>query len=210
MNSELLDFTRRALAAGIARPDIAGALKGAGWADADIAAALASFAEVEFPVPVPKPQPYLSAWEVFVYLVMFLSLYATAFNLTGLVFDFINLGLPDPLQPPTDPATLYDSIRWHISALMVLLPLFLFMFNLVGRTIARDLTKRSSRPRKWLTYLTMFIAVMALVGDLGTLVYNVLGGELTGRFMLKVLTVAAIAGGIFAYFLIDIREDEAP
>jgi len=41
-----------------------------------------------------------------------------------------------------------------------------------------------------------------------TLVYNVLGGELTLRFFLKVLTVAVIAGGTFAYFLWDIRKEE--
>ena len=82
------------------------------------------------------------------------------------------------------------------------------MFNLVCRAVASDPTKRSSRPRKWLTYLTLFIAVVTLLCDLGSLVYNLLGGEFTSRFALKVLTVAIIAGGIFSYFLIDVRKDE--
>jgi len=41
-----------------------------------------------------------------------------------------------------------------------------------------------------------------------TLVYNVLGGELTVRFVLKVLVAAAIAGSIFGWYLVDLRREE--
>jgi hypothetical protein len=36
----------------------------------------------------------------------------------------------------------------------------------------------------------------------------VLGGELTIRFLLEVVTVAIVAGVIFAYFFWEIRKDE--
>ena len=42
--------------------------------------------------------------------------------------------------------------------------------------------------------MTLFLAASFLVGDFITLVYNLLGGELTMRFALKVATVAIIAG----------------
>jgi hypothetical protein len=35
-----------------------------------------------------------------------------------------------------------------------------------------------------------------------------LGGELTIRFFLKVLTIAVIAGTIFGYYLWDLRREE--
>ena len=54
----------------------------------------------------------------------------------------------------------------------------------------------------------MFIAATVLIGDVTTLVYNLLGGELTVRFALKVLTVALIAGTAFTYYLRDLRLDE--
>jgi Domain of unknown function (DUF5671) len=209
MNTGLVDFTRNALSAGVARGEVARVLREAGWQDSDIAAALDSFAEVAFPIPVPKPKPYVSAWEVFIYLVLFAALYTSAYSLAAMIFDLINLAFPDPLQSQLPRSIFYDGIRWDIASLVIALPLFLFMFTLVNREIARDPNKRSSMPRKWLTYLTLFFAVICLVGDLTTLVYNVLGGEFTTRFALKVLTVALIAGGIFAYFLIDVRQDEA-
>jgi len=44
--------------------------------------------------------------------------------------------------------------------------------------------------------------------DVATLVYKALGGELTTRFLLKVLTVAVLAGGVFGYYLTDLRSEE--
>src|SRR5947207_2601306 len=127
MNAELVEFTRRALSAGIARGEVAHAIKQAGWADSDVAAALDSFALVEFPLPVPRPKPYLSAWEVFIYLVLFTALYVSAYHLAALLFDIINLTLPDPLQNgQLIRNTAYTSIRWNISCLIIALPVFLF------------------------------------------------------------------------------------
>lgn len=210
MSAELLEFTRRSLEQGIDRTEIAKALQQAGWVDAEIAAALNAFATVAFPLPVPKPKPYLSAREVFVYLVLFAALYVSAYNLVELVFDFIKRAFPDPLQSRN--IYIYNdasaSIRWHIAALVVAFPLFLFMFHSVTTAIAKDPTKRGSRPRKWLTYLTLFIAAVTLICDLTALVYNALGGEITTRFALKVATIAVVAGGAFLYFLMDIRKDE--
>ena len=47
-----------------------------------------------------------------------------------------------------------------------------------------------------------------LVGDVTSLIYNLLGGEITARFLLKVLVVAFIAGSVFWYYLTDIRREE--
>lgn len=49
---------------------------------------------------------------------------------------------------------------------------------------------------------------MVLVGDMITLVYNLLGGELTARFVLKIVVAGVIAGAIFGYYLTDLRHEE--
>jgi hypothetical protein len=207
MNSDLLEFTRQALGKGFARSEVQNILKQAGWAELDIKAATEAFASVDFPIPVPRPRPFLSAREVFLYLVLFSALYVGAYNLGSLIFEFINRAYPDPLQNRLF-ANSGDAIRWNIASVVVAFPLFLLMFRSVNRAAARDPIKRSSRPRRWLTYLTLFIAAVSLTGDLTYLVYNALGGELTIRFLLKVATVAVIAGGTFLYFLTDIRKEE--
>jgi hypothetical protein len=209
VDSELLDFTRQALARGLGRPEIARVLIEAGWSEPDITAALAAFAEVDFPLPVPKPRPYQSAREVFTYLVLFAALYVSEFNLISLAFEFINRSFPEPLHSQSAAAAA-DTIRWNVASLIVAFPLFLFTFRSINKAISADPSKRGSRPRKWLVYLTLWVAVLVLTGDLSVLIYNVLGGELAIRFVLKVATVAVIAGGTFTYFSLDIRKDEKP
>ena len=210
MKGELVEFTRSALAAGKGREDIADVLRRAGWAAPDIRAAIDAFADVSFPIPVPRPKPYLSAREVFVYLILFSALYGSAFSLGALLFEFINRSFPDPLDTQRVNFIRYsnDTIRWNISIILVTFPLFYFTFRAVTRELEKDPIKRASLPRKWLTYLTLFIAGVTLVGDTAVLIYNMLGGELTVRFLLKFATIAIIAGGIFAYFLQDMRKEE--
>jgi hypothetical protein len=208
MSTELLGFTRNALAQSKTRAEISAALKQAGWADEEVDTALGSFAEVPFSIPVPKPKPYLSAREVFLYLIMFSALYCCSYHVGSLFFDSVNLYFPDAVADKSYGVNYQESIRLSISALVVSLPVFFFTFNAIQRTITKNPVLRNSRPRKWLTYLTLFIASIALMIDGGTLVYHVLSGELTARFILKVLIIVIIAGGNFFYFLNDMRREE--
>jgi hypothetical protein len=83
--------------------------------------------------------------------------------------------------------------------------------GLDARSTQRDPGKRRSHVRRWLTYLTLFLAASVLIGDVITVVYNLLDGEITTRFVLKVVTIGSIAGTIFGYYLTDLRlEDTKP
>ena len=207
VNDELLGFVRDALGRGLPRGQIESVLKQAGWSPAQVTGALGAFAPVDFPVPVPRPRASLSARDAFLYLLLFTSLYIVAFNLGRLLFDLINLLLPDPASALLE-TYVADSIRWSISSLIVALPVFLYMSRLTNRDVAADPTKRVSPMRRWLTYMTLFISACVLIGDVVSLVYSVLGGDLTTRFTLKALTVGAIAGTAFWYYLSDLRRDE--
>jgi hypothetical protein len=208
VSDELLSFVRDALARGLPRERTAQALAQAGWEADEIARALAAFADLEFPIPVPRPRPYLSAREAFLYLVLFSTLYLSAFHLGSLVFQLIDHALPDPADLPEAAERIRQSIRWAVSSLAIAFPIFLFVSRLLGRAIAADPTKRASRVRKWLTYLTLFVAASVIIGDLTTLLYSFLGGELTLRFALKAAAVGAIAGAVFGYYLRDLRREE--
>jgi hypothetical protein len=52
------------------------------------------------------------------------------------------------------------------------------------------------------------VAASILIGTMTGIVYNLLSGEITTRFVLRVLTVGAIVGSIFRYFLQDLRKEE--
>lgn len=203
---ELQDFVKDALHRNLERPAIHAALRQAGWEQEQVEAALASYSEVSFPIPVPRPQPYLSAREAFLYLVLFTTLYLSAINLGTLLFQLVNLWLPDPVMNANPGMSgIRQAIRWAVSSLIVAFPVYLFVSSITAREIRQDPAKRASRVRRWLTYLTLFIASGVIIGDLIALLNDVLGGEITVRFTLKVATVAAIAGSIFFYYLRDLR-----
>lgn len=206
---ELQTFVKEGLARGLERPALLAALRQAGWDQEQIASALASYSEVEFPIPVPRPQPYLSAREAFLYLVLFSTLYVSAINLGSLLFQLINLAVPDTAGGYVPgPDSIRRTIRWAVSSLIVAFPVYLYVASITGREVAQDPAKRASKVRRWLTYLTLFIASGVIIGDLIALLNDLLGGELTVRFLLKAVTIALIAGMTFLYYLRDLRTTE--
>lgn len=211
VNQELAGFLKAGLDRGLPRERLKGVLLEAGWAPDQVRDALGRFADVAFPIPVPRPTPYVMAREAFVYLVLFTTLYISAFNLGNLVFQLINRAFPDPaLDPVFALETSRRAMRWAISLLVVAFPVFASIAWTNERAVRRDPTLRLSRVRRWLTFLTLFAATGFLIGDVTSLVYNLLAGEITMRFLLKVLTVGVIAGGVFAWFHRDLRNEQVP
>ena len=208
VSPELIDFVKEGLQRGIPRAQLDDALRRAGWDREQVAGAMRQFADVEFVIPVPRPTPYLNAREAFMYLVMFSTLYLSAYYLGSLVFELINLQYPDPTANDYAELAGEATLRWSVSTVVVAFPVFLYVAWLLGRELRADVTKRASKIRRQLTYLTLLVAAAFLIGDVTTLVYNFLGGDMTVRFVLKVVTVAIIAGASFWYYLRELRHDE--
>jgi hypothetical protein len=207
--SEHLDaFVKQALERGIDRAKTERALVDAGWPPDQVRKALAVYAVGDFPIPVPRPVPSVSARDAFVYAVLFGALILSAYQLGALIFQIIDWALPDPASRSSQPSV-GAAMRWPLASLMVAFPVFLLTARAVESAVGRDRTRRLSRVRQWLTYLTLFIASCVLVGNVTTLLYYFLGGELTLRFLLKVLTVAMIAGGVFLYYFADVQAADA-
>jgi hypothetical protein len=171
-------FVRDALLRGQTKDAIRKVLLEAGWTAEQAGTAVGAYSDVSFAVPVPR-----------------------------LVFDLINRAYPDPTERNMQ-QYLADSMRWSIAFLVIAFPVFIFLANYIGKDVARSPIRRLSPIRRWLTYLTLFVAAGALIGDLTTLAYSVLAGELTVRVTLKVLVVLVIAGAVFGYYLSDLRREE--
>lgn len=204
---DLERFVTAALIHGSTKPDIEQGLLQAGWPPEQVRGALGLFADIAFPVPIPKPRPYMSAREAFSYLLLFTTLYLSAYYLGCLLFELVDLAFPDAASNNYWRSPM-ETIRWSASSIVVAFPIFLLLSRNIYRGLAQNPIKRLSAVRRSLTYLTLFITAGFLIGDLTTLVYNALGGELTVRFLLKVLIVGAIAGTIFGFYLWDLRAEE--
>jgi hypothetical protein len=93
----------------------------------------------------------------------------------------------------------------------VAFPVFLYLSVVTERSVRQDPAKRRSQVRRWLMYLTTFVAASVLIGDVIALVYSALAGERTTRFVLKIATIALIGGLALLYYLSDLKlEDTRP
>jgi len=140
--------------------------------------------------------------DVFMYLLATIALYVATFNVVNLLFDYVNVAFPDPLN------TWYDggsSIRWSLALLIIVFPVYLWVSRFLGRDLAVHPEKNEIRIRRWLVYLTLFLAALLIIGDLVALLYNFLEGELTIRFALKIFAVLVAAAAVFWYYLYELR-----
>jgi Domain of unknown function (DUF5671) len=142
-------------------------------------------------------RPKSTPRDVFMYVLAMITLYVSTVGLITLLFQYVDLLLPDALD-----LTSFRSftIRWSLAELIVLFPVYLWSSVVLEGEAARDPEKANLRVRKWLLYLTLFLAGLLILCDLVGLVYQFLGGELTLRFVLKVVSIFVVAGAIFAYY----------
>lgn len=211
LNPELVGFVKEGLQRGVARDEIAAVLVKAGWPSDQVSRAMAMYADTPFAIPVPRPVTTGSMRDAFMHVLLFFTLLISCWNLGWLIFEFIDRAFPDPAVSRPYQGSPLQAIRWDLSSLIVAFPIFLVVSWRIARAIRLDPTRRASRTRRMLTYVMLLIGALTLIGDVITLIYNFLGGELSARFVLKVLTVGAIAGAVIAYYYSDLcGEDKEP
>ena len=148
-------------------------------------------------------QNKITAKDFFLNLGVIVAFYASIIALVTLLFEIINFSYPKITN------TYYyfsPSIGLQVATLIVAFPIFITLSWLLRRSYETDPQLREGWVRRWLAYITLFVAGAVVAGDLITVIYMYLDGqELTAGFLLKVLTLLVVAGGVFLYYLRDIR-----
>lgn len=143
--------------------------------------------------------------DVFGQLLAIIGLYVSVIAFGALIFALINLWFPDVLN--------YDygrfargSLRWPLAILVVVFPLFIWWNSYLQKDLEKNPEKKELRSRKWFLHFTLFAAAIVIIGDLVSLIFRFLNGDLTIQFVLKVLAVFVIAAAVFIYYLWSIRK----
>ncbi|KKW21950.1 MAG: hypothetical protein UY71_C0007G0011 [Parcubacteria group bacterium GW2011_GWB1_52_7] len=152
-------------------------------------------------------QQKISPKNVFLNLLSIITLYISAGSFIALLFQHVNYFFPDMLTDYRP--SLAAGLRWAIAALLIIFPTHIIVSRLLQKEFVRSPAERERRLRKWLLYFTLFTAALLIIGDLVTLIYYFLGGDLSTRFIFKVLAVLLTGGMVFWYYLAEIRR-EAP
>lgn len=140
--------------------------------------------------------------DFFLHIGAIAALYFVVINLVRLVFQTIDAAFP--VTPES--AGMVPNISFPIAALIIGFPLYILLMRLIAGIETADPAKRELSVRRWLAYLTLFVAGAAIAVDLILLLTRFLAGEeITTGFLLKVFAALVIAGIIFGYYLSDLR-----
>lgn len=151
-----------------------------------------------------KEKKKVTPKEFFLHLLSMVTLYTAAISFTVIAFQAVNIWIPDPLSSGYyQLESARGLIRGALAFLIVAFPVYLGTAWMLAKSYRKDQKKRNIWVRKWLVYFTLFLAALIILGSLIALVNALLNGEVTLRFMLKILSVVFVAGSIFGYYLWD-------
>ncbi len=146
------------------------------------------------------------AREFFLHLFNMIVVYTTLISLLVVLFQVINLLVPDALEYNQYSVEAYKStLKGALSTLIVFFPVQIGMAWFMMRRMDAIPALRTMLIRRFMTGLTMFGAVVSIMIMLVSAVNRLLDGELTMRFSLKLLAMIVVAGSAFAYYLWDMR-----
>jgi hypothetical protein len=150
--------------------------------------------------------PKASPKDVFLHLGSIVALYGSAISFLVLVFQLVNIWIPDVVLNYYGSRGFESSARGAIAGLIVFFPMFVVSLKMLSNSYKNDELKRKISIRKWLLYFTLFVTAFVMAGDLVSLIYSFLEGDLTLKFILKVCAVFFVAAVIFWYYLRELKD----
>lgn len=220
MDEKLIQFVDHARGKGMDHATIRQLLLSAGWDEKAVAEVICAH-NLELPIPKPpasssvrprdlrRPGTPRKARDAFLHLLTFGLLYAWATSLIMLLFTYINFAFPDPAWR-TSYSQLQEAlsiIRAQLAIVIVSFPIFLIVWNFLLREVRRHPETAKGFLRRWLVYLSLFVGAITLSADTMTLIYYLLEGQLTVRFVMKVSVLFLISGGLVGYLAFTVRSE---
>lgn len=210
MIKEINDFIKKSLGEGKAVNEIKESLLSVGWKKKDIERAikeeLPKQSMGEIPLPHQGSDGKHEIVHIFINIASFLLLGGVATAVGILYFQIIAKYIPDALTA-TRSYYSYTSqtraVNYSVASLIVSSPLYFLGIWYWLKLFKKDANKSESRITKWITYIVLLITGGTIVGDLISVLYRFLEGELTARFILRALVVFVVAGLIFGFYFFE-------
>ncbi len=209
---KLNEFIKGSIKAGKSFEQIKTALSDAGWSKQEIDIACAQFYPIEnYPIGVPRPENYKSPRMFFLNVNFFIILYIFTYNIIAIAFTLLDYYLPDGLGKTGGffykSQSIQVATRDNLAVLLVLAPIIYFIHRIITKTTSY-IQHPPSLIRLILIYLTLsFFALIVLV-TICSSVYFFLSGELSLRFIIKLLILATISFLLYHYFKQDLNQDK--
>ena len=140
----------------------------------------------------------------FISLGVLVTLITSVSSFLILLFEVLNKKFPDALNSTYQygyNSYNFDGIRATLATLIIFFPVFLILSYFWRKLLKIEMGLKDSVIFRWMIYLVIFIASLVVVIDLVTLVRYFVSGEITNRFVYKVLGTAVVSSLVgFNYF----------
>ncbi len=134
-----------------------------------------------------------------------IALYASITSLIVLLFSIINLQFPDEAAYYYEDEAARSAIRTTMAVLIVFFPTYLALTRISNQTRRKEQKGEYTTVTKWLLYITLLVFALIMLADLVTLINYFLNGEISTRFLAKVVGLLVVVGAAFHYYILDIR-----
>ena len=153
-------------------------------------------------------KPAMTPKFFFVSLGVIITLITSVSSLLILFFETLNKKFPDVLNSTYQygyNTSSFDAIRGSLATLIIVFPVFLILSHFWRKWSKEELGRIDALVRRWMIYLILFLASIVIIVDLVTLVQYFVAGEITNRFIYKVVGTIIVAGLVGEYyFVLDI------
>ena len=133
------------------------------------------------------------------------GLITTVTAFLNLAFEMLNAKFPDALNGSYVIGYnqyQFEGARSALAMLIIFFPVYMLLSHFWNKTIKAGLGKIDMHIQKWLVYLVLFMSAVVVAVDLVVLVQNFVAGEVTARFIMKVLVALLVAVVVAGYHLI--------
>lgn len=156
----------------------------------------------------PSPVPHFGMWVAFQYIILFIALYVSATSFVGILHYLVKKLIPDALDKTSYFSAFEDSLmRGYLAALIVAFPIFAFLYLVLKKQVLQKPAIRNLRVRKLLIYITLVATFVIMLYDIIKTIYDFLSGTVTTRSIANFLVTILVAGGIFLYFILEVKGD---
>lgn len=150
--------------------------------------------------------PKLNIGFFFLSLGLLITLITSVVSLINLIFSTLDKKFPDVLDVSYSYGYNtfdYEGIRVALATLIIFFPIFIVVCYFWKKHTKTEMGHVNEVIKKWLVYIILFLSAIVTAIDLVVLVKYFVSGEITTRFIYKVLATFVIASIIGKYFYIS-------
>lgn len=156
-------------------------------------------------------KPKLNIGFFFLSLGLLITLITSVVSFLNLVFGTLNKKFPDVLNANYQYGYStydYESIRMALATVIIFFPIFIAVSYFWRKFTRGEMCVFDEIIKKWVIYIILFLSSVVVVVDLVTLVKYFISGEITNRFILKVVSVLVVALLVGLHYIFTIKAKE--